>query len=91
MVRMNPEYEFLFNALLSRARTFDPKHNDSSKLINEIKKMLKDEISSVYTTRPGRSLPLWSVRSRAPACPAAPSHAQRQGRSVWSNEKVLVK
>ena len=48
VVRMNPEYEFLFNTLLSRARAFDPKHNDSSKLINEINKMLKDDKNSDY-------------------------------------------
>ena len=48
VVRMNPEYEFLFNALLSRARAFDPKHNDSSKLINEINKMLKDDKNIDY-------------------------------------------
>ena len=45
---MNPEYEFLFNALLSRARAFDPKHNDSSKLISEINKMLKDDKNNDY-------------------------------------------
>ena len=48
VVRMNPEYEFLFNALLSRARAFDPKHNDSSKLISEINKMLKDDKNNDY-------------------------------------------
>ncbi|MDG2164564.1 MAG: tetratricopeptide repeat protein [Flavobacteriales bacterium] len=48
VVRMNPEYEFLFNALLSRARAFDPKHNNSSKLINEINKMLKDDKNIDY-------------------------------------------
>jgi len=48
VVRMNPEYEFLFNALLSRARAFDPKHNDSSKLIDEINKMLKDDKNNDY-------------------------------------------
>lgn len=48
VVRMNPDYEFLFNALLSRARAFNPKHNDSSKLIDEITKMLKDEKNNDY-------------------------------------------
>ena len=48
VVRMNPEYEFLFNALLSRARAFDPKYNDSSKLISEINKMLKDDKNNDY-------------------------------------------
>ena len=48
VVRMNPEYEFLFNALLSRARAFDPKNNDSSKLIHEINKMLKDDKNIDY-------------------------------------------
>ena len=48
VVRMSPEYEFLFNALLSRARAFDPKHNDSSKLISEINKMLKDDKNNDY-------------------------------------------
>ena len=43
VVRMNPEYEFLFNALLSEKKAFDPKHNDSSKLISEINEMLKDD------------------------------------------------
>jgi len=48
VVRMNPEYEFLFNTLLSRARAFDPKHNDSSKLIDEINKMLNDDKNNDY-------------------------------------------
>ena len=48
VVRMNPDYEFLFNALLSRARAFDPKHNDSSKLVSEITKMLKDDKNKDY-------------------------------------------
>ena len=48
VVRMNPDYEFLFNALLSRARAFDPKNNDSSKLVNEITKMLKDDKNIDY-------------------------------------------
>ena len=48
VVRMNPDYEFLFNALLSRARAFDPKNNDSSKLVNEITKMLKDDKNNDY-------------------------------------------
>lgn len=48
VVRMNPEYAFLFNALLSRARAFEPKHYDSSKLINEINKMLKDDKNIDY-------------------------------------------
>ena len=48
VVRMSPEYEFLFNALLSRARAFDPKYNDSSKLITEINKMLKDDKNNDY-------------------------------------------
>ena len=48
VVKMNPEYEFLFNALLSRARAFDPKYNDSDKLINEITKMLKDDKNIDY-------------------------------------------
>ena len=48
VVRMNPEYGFLFNALLSRARAFDPKKNDSSKLISEINKMLKDDKNNEY-------------------------------------------
>ena len=48
VVRMNPEYGFLFNALLSRARAFDPKNNDSSKLISEINKMLKDDKNNDY-------------------------------------------
>ena len=48
VVKMNPEYEFLFNALLSRARAFNPKYNDSSKLINEITKMLKDDKNIDY-------------------------------------------
>ena len=45
---MNPEYELLFNALLSRARAFDPKYNDSSKLVAEINKMLKDDKNNDY-------------------------------------------
>ena len=48
VVKMNPEYEFLFNALLSRARAFNPKYNDSSKLISEITKMLKDDKNIDY-------------------------------------------
>ncbi len=48
VVKMNPEYEFKFNALLSRARAFNPKHNDSSKLISEIEKMLKDDKNIDY-------------------------------------------
>ena len=48
VVRMNPEYDFLFNALLSRARAFDPKQNDSSELINAINKMLKDDKNIDY-------------------------------------------
>ena len=48
VVKMNPEYEFLFNALLSRARAFNPKYNDSSKLITEITKMLKDDKNIDY-------------------------------------------
>ena len=48
VVKMSPEYEFLFNALLSRARAFDPKYNDSSKLIGEITKMLKDDKNIDY-------------------------------------------
>ena len=48
VTRMNPEYELLFNALLSRARAFDPKYNDSSKLIDEINKMLKDDKNNDY-------------------------------------------
>jgi len=48
VVKMNPEYEFKFNALLSRARAFNPKLNDSSKLINEIEKMLKDDKNIDY-------------------------------------------
>ena len=48
VVRMNPDYKFLFNALLSRARAFDPKNNDSSKLVNEITKMLKDDKNNDY-------------------------------------------
>ena len=48
VVKMNPDYQFKFNALLSRARAFDPKRNDSSKLINEIEKMLKDDKNIDY-------------------------------------------
>jgi len=48
VVRMNPDYELLFNALLSRARAFDPEHQDSSKLIEEIRKMLKDDNNKDY-------------------------------------------
>ena len=48
VVKMNPDYEFKFNALLSRARAFNPKHNDSSKLISEIEKMLKDDKNIDY-------------------------------------------
>ena len=48
VVKMNPDYEFKFNALLSRARAFNPKFNDSSKLINEIEKMLKDDKNIDY-------------------------------------------
>ena len=48
VVRMNPDYEFKFNALLSRARAFNPKYNDSSKLISEIEKMLKDDKNIDY-------------------------------------------
>ena len=48
VVRMNPDYEFLFNALLSRARAFNPKYNDSSKLVVEITKMLKDDKNIDY-------------------------------------------
>ncbi|MDG1849878.1 MAG: tetratricopeptide repeat protein [Flavobacteriales bacterium] len=48
VVRMNPDYELLFNALLSRARAFDPKHQEASTLIDEINKMLKDEKNKDY-------------------------------------------
>ena len=48
VVKMNPDYEFKFNALLSRARAFNPKYNDSSKLISEIEKMLKDDKNIDY-------------------------------------------
>lgn len=48
VVRMNPDYELLFNALLSRARAFNPKHHDASSLIDEINKMLKDEKNKDY-------------------------------------------
>ena len=43
VVRMNPEYEFKFNAQLSRAKAYNPKHNDSSKLVSELNKMLNDD------------------------------------------------
>ena len=48
VVKMNPDYELKFNALLSRARAFNPKFNDSSKLISEIEKMLKDDKNIDY-------------------------------------------
>ena len=48
VVRMNPEYELLFNAQLSRARAFDPKQHDASKLIDEINKMLEDDKNKEY-------------------------------------------
>ena len=48
VVRMNPDYELLFNALLSRARAFNPEHHDASSLIDEINKMLKDEKNKDY-------------------------------------------
>lgn len=48
VVKMSPEYEILFNALLCRARAFNPKYNDSSKLISEITKMLKDDKNNDY-------------------------------------------
>ena len=46
VVRMNPEYEFLFNALPVELEP-DPKHS-SSKLISEINKMLKDDKNNDY-------------------------------------------
>jgi len=41
-VNMNPDYEFLFNASLSRARAFNPDKDSAEDLIREIKKMLED-------------------------------------------------
>lgn len=48
VIRMSPDYEMLFNALLSRARAFNPKNKDSSRLISDIKDLLKDEKNSDY-------------------------------------------
>jgi len=48
VVKMNPEYDFLFNALLSRARAFNPKKNSSTALVEAIQKMLKDEKNNDY-------------------------------------------
>lgn len=48
VAKMSPDYELRFNAMLSRARAFDPRYEDSSKLVDEITKMLKDDKNEDY-------------------------------------------
>jgi tetratricopeptide (TPR) repeat protein len=48
VVNMNPDYEFLFNASLSRARAFNPDKDNADDLIREIKKMLEEDKNIDY-------------------------------------------
>ncbi|MEZ5108466.1 MAG: hypothetical protein R2829_05770 [Bacteroidia bacterium] len=48
VIKMNPDYEMTFNALINRARSFDINSADASQVKNELFKMLKDEKNKEY-------------------------------------------
>lgn len=48
IIKMNPEYEMLFNARINRARSFDVNSANAAEVKEELQKMLKDEKNIDY-------------------------------------------
>jgi tetratricopeptide (TPR) repeat protein len=48
IIKMNPEYEMLFNARINRARSFDVNSSNAAEVKEELMKMLKDEKNIDY-------------------------------------------